>query len=236
MSEAPKDPSEQQADAMDVEIANGETSQPVESQSIVNTFISSLEIVEKLVLELHDALENLHEEAHKKQVAANKAKNEIATVENQLRALLTMTDFTGVLKLNRVSSQPQPKGNATPRSQSEPQEPSPPLNQSEPQEPPSHRSQSEPQGPSHLIEKGKCKFSCGSRTHQYATQCDIYVTLSERSRRMDELCLCRRCFQQHVGTSKQNAECEQVPCFYCARNNRNALAHVSALCPYMFAM
>ncbi|VDP22684.1 unnamed protein product [Heligmosomoides polygyrus] len=116
MSEAPKDPSEQQADAMDVEIANGETSQPVESQSIVNTFISSLEIVEKLVLELHDALENLHEEAHKKQVAANKAKNEIATVENQLRALLTMTDFTGVLKLNRVSSQPQPKGNATPRS------------------------------------------------------------------------------------------------------------------------
>lgn len=36
-------------------------------------------------------------------VAATKAKNEIATLESQLNALLTMTDFTGVPKLIQLT-------------------------------------------------------------------------------------------------------------------------------------
>lgn len=82
------------------------------------------------------------------------------------------------------------------------------------------------------IPRGACKFACGSNTHQYATDCDVYRTLSQRRTRMRVLRLCFKCFQQYVS---QFHNCQPVPCFFCKDRNRNPFEHVSALCPYMFA-
>ncbi|KAL6743778.1 hypothetical protein Aduo_016781 [Ancylostoma duodenale] len=83
------------------------------------------------------------------------------------------------------------------------------------------------------VERGKCKFACGSTTHQYATECDVYATLSDRRDRMHELHLCFRCFQQHLSPGAE-ADCKPLSCFYCGQNNREMRGHVSALCPFMF--
>ncbi|PIO64232.1 hypothetical protein TELCIR_14147, partial [Teladorsagia circumcincta] len=40
------------------------------------------------------------------------------------------------------------------------------------------------------VEKRKCKLTCGSTTHQYATECDIFSTLTDRRDRMRELKIC----------------------------------------------
>ncbi|VDO27918.1 unnamed protein product [Haemonchus placei] len=38
-----------------------------------------------------------------------------------------------------------------------------------------------------LMRRGRCKFLCGSNTHVFATECDVYVTVSARRNRMHEL-------------------------------------------------
>ncbi|KAK6048875.1 hypothetical protein COOONC_13620 [Cooperia oncophora] len=98
-------------------------------------------------------------------------------------------------------------------------------------------SESTPLGPSssYTVEKGKCKFNCYSTTHQYATDCDVYATLSDRRDRMKALHLCFKCFQQCLEPD-HDSKCVRVPCFYCSQKKRlgQVDAHLSVLCPYMF--
>ncbi|KAL6739114.1 hypothetical protein Aduo_012600 [Ancylostoma duodenale] len=83
------------------------------------------------------------------------------------------------------------------------------------------------------VERGKCKFACGSTTRHYGTECDVYATISDRRDRMYELHLCLRSFQQHLLLNAE-ADCKPVPCYYCSQDNREMSNHVSALCPFLF--
>ncbi|CAJ0590328.1 unnamed protein product [Cylicocyclus nassatus] len=163
--------------------------------------------IQDLIDKLNEELEQLRKDAKEKEMAAKKARENINRIEQQLKSLLH-------------EPRTQPTENRV-------QEPTP-----QPQQRAAAQEQAmESQSKFQLVEKGKCKFACGSSTHTYATDCDVYATISDRRERMRQMHLCIRCFQQHMSNERL---CAIVPCFYCSTANREMKNHISALCPFVF--
>ncbi|VDO82712.1 unnamed protein product [Heligmosomoides polygyrus] len=113
---------QKQDEQMDISNANNGTDQPPEPaaqdlSSPVDDIAQSMKAVQELVKQLHEKLETLHNDAIEKEAAARKARHDIARVENQLKALLTMADYTDVLPAEKdlpSEKSTEPKGNPDP--------------------------------------------------------------------------------------------------------------------------
>lgn len=183
-------------------------------------------VLRSMIADLSRKLDNLRQEAAIKERAAQETKNEIKEIEGQLRGLITGSEISSQDNVAVVAPVPV----------SAPAVP-PPTPAAEPpiQAGSDQQGSSQGLGGIRWVEKGKCKFSCGSTTHSFATDCDVYPTLSDRRDRMRHLKLCFRCFQLRLEPN-HDVKCVRVPCFYCTANKRISLTehHVSVLCPYMF--
>ncbi|KAK6041230.1 hypothetical protein COOONC_21266 [Cooperia oncophora] len=144
-----------------------------------------------IIADLSQQLTRLRQEASSKEKIAQDAKKEIKEIEDQLRALLnessTSTEET-IRAPSVVTAGPSAVVAQTVKQSSVDQQQS---------------GKELVGGAGRWIEKGKCKFACGSTTHQFASDCDVYPTLSDRRDRMRELKLC---FNQLLGSCMRVTE------------------------------
>ncbi|VDL66180.1 unnamed protein product [Nippostrongylus brasiliensis] len=110
-----------------------------------------------LVSDLSAQLETLRRIAEQKEAAARQAKADVIQVENQLRTLLLASPASG------QASQSIPCAHVMPITT---------------------ESCPSTSGTYSWAEGGRCKFRCSSTTHEFASDCDVYPTISYRTARM----------------------------------------------------
>ncbi|XGW11248.1 hypothetical protein V3C99_012614 [Haemonchus contortus] len=172
-----------------------------------------------LISNISCQLDKLRQEAMMKEKIADEARNAVKVVEDQLRTLLhgsTMSPGKSTSTMEAVPTVEVSTSAVEPAEKTEDER--------------THFSMA-----NRSVEKGKCKFACNSSTHQFATECDVFPTLSDRRDRMRQLKICFNCFQLRIEANHE-AKCIRVVCYYCSIHRRLGQVehHVSALCPYMF--